>query len=161
MIKKNTLKKRTYTGKKRYHKNITKRSIHKKKKNIKKMFGGMLSARDLALMRIGARSEVAATSGPDWAMTSDLPKQIIQDSIKKNIFQSGFPDTINSRELMGRFFHGIKQRVITLMQILETNGIGSQHYLSEKGKIIPGILSPYRDFEKNGYRLELCIIHRL
>lgn len=157
MIKKNTLKKRTYTSKKRYHKNITKRSIHKKKKNIKKMFGGMLSARDLALMKIGARDEVAAriwadevapSYGYGWTITSDLPKQIIHDSIKRNIFQSGFPDTINSLELTGRFFHGIKQRVITLMQILETNGIGSQHYLSEKGIIIPGILSSYKDFEK-------------
>jgi hypothetical protein len=145
MIKKKTLKKRTYTSKKRYHKNITKRSIHKKKKNIKKMFGGMFSARDLALMRIGRGHEVSG----EWKYTSELPRQIIEEAVEINIFQSGIiPDTINSIDLKGHFFHGIKQRVITLMQILETNGIGSQHYLSEKGKIFPGILSTYNEHEK-------------
>ena len=68
MIKKRSLKKKLTQVKKRYHKNSTKRSIHKKKKNIKKMFGGthrvargygkrssQLSARVLALMKIGAK----------------------------------------------------------------------------------------------------------
>jgi len=35
------------------------------------------------------------------------------------------------------------------MQILESNGIGSQHYLLETGKIIPGILSLYNYNERN------------
>ena len=70
MIKKRSLKKKLTQVKKRYHKNSTKRSIHKKKKNIKKMFGGtradatceryrgsQLSARELALMNIGVKIE--------------------------------------------------------------------------------------------------------
>jgi hypothetical protein len=203
MNKKNTLKKRTYKSKKRYHKNMTKKSIHKKKKNIKKMFGGMFSAssnssksdnywrNDSDVRRLWEYNTLMKppTLAPprldpplapiytmpynpfgrefpptmnmqcatghlaminmearDW--TSELPIQIIQESIKRNIFGEGIPDTINSQQLIGHFFHGIKQRVITLMQILEINGIGSQNYISRRRVITPGIMTNYRDNEK-------------
>jgi hypothetical protein len=216
MNKKNTLKKRTYKSKKRCHKNMTKKSIHKKKKNIKKMFGGMFGASSnssksdkywmkdpgvrrlweyntlmkpptLAPPTLAPPTLAPPTLDPpplplrlytkphisfgsafpptmnmrcftgDSAMsnmkveedyTSELPIEIIEESIKRNIFGKGIPDTINSRQLKGHFFHGIKQRVITLMQILEINGIGSQNYISRSGVITPGIMSTYRDNEK-------------
>jgi hypothetical protein len=78
-----------------------------------------------------------------------LPLEIIHDAIHLNIFEHGIPLEIDSLQLIGYFFHGIKQRVITLMQILQSDGIGSQNYISSKGLIVPGIKSFYETNEKN------------
>ena len=81
--------------------------------------------------------------------TTPLPINIIQEAIDRNTFSEGIPRKINSDQLRGHFFHGIKQRVITLMQILESNGIGSQNYISSQNLIVPGIKSSYLKIEKN------------
>ena len=81
--------------------------------------------------------------------STPLPLGIINDAIGSNIFEHVIPKEINSLQLRGYFFHGIKQRVITLMQILESNGIGSQNYISSQNLIVPGIKSLYLEIEKN------------
>ena len=80
--------------------------------------------------------------------STPLPLEIIHDAIRSNILEHVIPKEINSLQLRGYFFHGIKQRVITLLQILQTNGIGSQNYISSQG-LVPGIKSPYLEHEKN------------
>jgi len=81
--------------------------------------------------------------------STPMPYEIIQYAISLNIFADGIPSEIDSLKLKGHFFHGIKQRVITLMQILQSNGIGSQNYISDHSLIVPGIKSRYREHEKN------------
>jgi hypothetical protein len=95
------------------------------------------------------RIESGIESGIKSDYSTPLPLEIIQDAIRLNIFEHGIPLEIDSLQLRGYFFHGIKQRVITLMQILQSDEIGSQNYKSSKGLIVPGIKSFYETNEKN------------